>query len=82
MMDPLRDYYDALRDAPVPARLMAETPPETFVRKLLHNLSWVAAGLTLCLALATLPTPVDGVAAERQARAISLRVALRAEAER
>ncbi len=80
-MDPLRDYFDGLRDAPVPARLMAETPQETFSRKLASNLAWVAAGVALCLALGALPTPVDPQKAERQAQALSQRVALRTVAE-
>ena len=80
-MDPLQGYFEGLRDAPVPARLMAETPPQAFARKLVHNLAWASAGVTLCLALGALPTPVDGAKAERQAQAVSQRVALRAGTE-
>ena len=78
MNDPLAAYFDGIKDAPVPARLMAETPPETFVRRLAGNLTWVSAALALVLILTALPTPVDPVAADSVARQMGL-VAMRRE---
>lgn len=75
-MDPLRDYFEGLKDAPVPARLMAETPPETFLRKLTWNAAWAAAGLILVLLVAAIPTPTDERAAVRTARALNRQVAM------
>ena len=81
-MDPLREYFDGLRDAPVPARLMAETPPEAFARRTCYNLAWAAAGLALALAVSALPVAPDAGSASVAARELSNRVALRTEAER
>ncbi len=78
-MDPLRDYFDGIKDAPIPARLMAETPPEAFLRKLTLNAAWAAAGLALVLLVTAIPTPTDSRAAVRAARAIDRRVALNLE---
>ena len=78
MNDPLAAYYDGLKDAPIPARLMAETPPEAFVRRLTANLAWASAALALVLLLTALPTPVDEAGANRAARSLNL-VALRRE---
>ena len=75
--DPLVVYYDGIRDAPVPARLMAETPPEAFVRRLVGNLAWASAAMALVLILTALPTPVDPAAAEASARDLSYRLAMR-----
>lgn len=81
-MNPLRDYYDGLRDAPVPARLLAETPGEAFTRRFVHNLSWAAAGLALALLVASVPTPVDGGQTQARVHAIVSRVALNTEMDR
>ncbi len=78
-MDPLRDYFDGLRDAPVPARLLAETPPEAFLRKLTVNCAWAAAGLALVLAVSAMPTRTDRPMAEVTARQL---VALQTEVRR
>ena len=78
MNDPLAAYYDGLKDAPIPARLMAETPPEALLRRLTANLVWASAALALVLLLTALPTPVDEAGANRVARSLNL-VALRRE---
>jgi hypothetical protein len=78
-MDPLRDYFDGIKDAPVPARLMAETPPEAFLRKLTLNAAWAAAGMVLVLLVTAIPTPTDSRAAARTAQAIDHRVAMNLE---
>lgn len=81
-MDPLRDYFEGIKDAPVPARLLAETPPEAFVRRLTVNLAWATAGLALVLLVSSLPAMPDTMAASVSARELSRRVALRTEAGR
>ena len=79
--DPLAAYYDGIRNAPVPARLLAETPPEAFLRRLTVNLVWASAALVMVLLLTALPTSVDEAGANRAAPSLTL-VAMRREALR
>ena len=81
-MDPLRDYFDGIKDAPVPARLLAETPPEAFVRRLAVNLAWATAGLALVLLVSSMPASPNSATASVEARELSTRMALRMETGR
>lgn len=81
-MDPLQEYFDGIKEAPIPRRLMAETPPEAMTRRLAVNALWATAALALVLAVSTLPAPTDARAANRAARSLGARVALRSEVER
>lgn len=81
-MDPLKEYYEGVRDAPVPARLMAETPPEAFLRRLSTDLAWAAAGVALVLATMAVPTTPDLPTARTAAHALGSQVAMRIEVGR